>query len=318
MNKVLITGGAGYIGSVLTEIVLNAGHEVTVLDNYFFKQKSLIGRMFDRKLNIVKGDVRDEKLLEELVPKHDIIVPLACLVGMPLCNRYPQEAKQVNFEQIYNISKLSSKDQLIIYPTTNSGYGVGQRVEGKSIECTEETPLNPISLYGKLKANAEYVLLNNDKNNSVSFRLATVFGVSPRMRLDLLVNDFTYRACRDKYIVLFEANFKRNYIHVRDVANCFFGTMINPSGRTGQVFNLGLSSANLSKLELCETIKKFVPDFYITTSEINKDPDQRDYIVSNKKLEDTGWVPRYTLEDGIQEIIRAYPLLSIPTDTTNV
>jgi nucleoside-diphosphate-sugar epimerase len=227
---------------------------------------------------------------------------------MPLCNKFPRDTVEVNSEQIRRITETSSTNQFIIYPTTNSGYGIGQKIDGKSIECTEETPLNPISLYGKTKTEAEKYVL--DKGNGVSFRLATVFGLSARMRLDLLVNDFTVRALRDKYIVLFEAHFKRNFIHIKDVCKAFEWSMTFPSMFRSKTFNVGLSSSNLSKLELCEKIKLQIPDFYITTSEFNKDPDQRDYIVSNKKLEDTGWYPNYKLEDGIAEIIAAYPLLT--------
>lgn len=307
MSRILITGGAGFIGSVLTRDLLSKGHQVTVIDNLLFNQKSVLDIIPVRAFRFIHGDVRSP-VLEEEVKKHDIIIPLAALVGMPLCNKFPRDTVEVNSEQIRRITEVSSTNQFIIYPTTNSGYGIGQKIDGKSIECTEETPLNPISLYGKTKTEAEKYVL--DKGNGVSFRLATVFGLSARMRLDLLVNDFTVRALRDKYIVLFEAHFKRNFIHIRDVCKAFEWSMTFPSMFRSKTFNVGLSSSNLSKLELCEKIKLQIPDFYITTSEFNKDPDQRDYIVSNKKLEDTGWYPNYKLEDGIAEIIAAYPLLT--------
>lgn len=306
MSNILITGGAGYIGSYLTRQLLELGNRVTCIDSLMFNQTSILPYLPDREYKFIHADIRSS-ILEEEVPLHDVIIPLAALVGMPLCNKYPRDTVEINSDQLKRIAQVSSKDQFIVYPTTNSGYGIGQKVDGKSIECTEETPLNPISLYGKTKADAEKYLL--DKGNGVSFRLATVFGISPRMRLDLLVNDFTVRALRDKYIVLFEAHFKRNFIHIKDVCKAFIHSMNNPTLFKGQTFNVGLSNANLSKLELCEEIRKQIPDFYITTSEFNKDPDQRDYIVSNKKLEDTGWYPDKRLSDGILEIIKAYPML---------
>ncbi len=306
MSKILITGGAGYIGSYLTSELLKEGHTVTCIDNLMFNQTSIFPYITNPSYTFIHADVRSS-ILEEQVPLHDVIIPLAALVGMPLCNKFLRDTVEINSEQLKRITQISSNNQFIIYPTTNSGYGIGQKVDGKSIECTEETPLNPISLYGKTKAEGEKYLL--DKGNGVSFRLATVFGLSPRMRLDLLVNDFTLRALRDKYIVLFEAHFKRNFIHIKDVCKAFMYSTAYPVLFKNKTFNVGLSSANLSKLELCEEIRRQIPDFYITTSEFNKDPDQRDYIVSNKKLEDTGWYPDKGLSDGILEIIKAYPML---------
>jgi nucleoside-diphosphate-sugar epimerase len=238
-----------------------------------------------------------------LVQEADVIIPLACIVGMPACKKYPELTVATNQEAIEWLTKVTFSDQKIIFPTTNSGYGIGQ----EGIYCTEETPLTPISLYGVTKVQAEKALLNN--GNAVTFRLATVFGMSPRMRLDLLVNDFTYKAYKDNYIVLFESHFKRNFIHIRDVAKTFVFAIKNFDKMKGQTYNVGLSSANISKKELCETIKTFIPDFYIAESEINKDPDKRNYIVSNDKLEALGWYPEYNLKTGIAELLKAYPII---------
>jgi nucleoside-diphosphate-sugar epimerase len=238
-----------------------------------------------------------------LVKKADVIIPLACIVGMPACKKYPELTKTTNQDAIEWLTKVTTDDQKIIFPTTNSGYGIGQ----DGIHCTEETPLNPISLYGTTKSLAEKSLLS--RGNAVTLRLATVFGISARMRLDLLVNDFTYKAYKDRYIVLFESHFKRNFIHIRDIAYTFSFVIENWDKMKGNTYNVGLSSANISKRELCDTIKKFVPDFYTTESDINEDPDKRNYIVSNSKLESLGWFPKFTLEDGIQELLKAYPII---------
>lgn len=230
-------------------------------------------------------------------------MPLACLVGVPLCDKFPQEARAVNLEAIRMFLKLRSPRQKIIFPNTNSGYGIGKA----DIYCTEETPLSPISLYGRLKVKAEEELLSD--RNVIALRLATVFGISPRMRLDLLVNDFVYRAVNDGYVVLFEENFKRNYIHVRDVARAFIHSMDNFNKMKNEPYNVGLSDANLSKMELCEEIKKQIPKFTFVVSPIGKDPDQRNYIVSNKKIEKTGFKPKTSLQDGISELIKGYQII---------
>lgn len=304
-NKVLITGGAGYIGSVLTSYLLEMGFEVTVLDNLLYNQSSLLGCCSNKNFKFIRGDVTDFELMKKALPLFDIIIPLAAIVGAPACCLKPDLAKRVNYDAIEFLMENTNKNQKILFPNTNSGYGIGQ----KDKLCDENSPLKPVSLYGQLKVDAEKKLL--ETNRAISFRLATVFGLSPRMRLDLLVNDFTFRACHDKFLVLFEPYFKRNYIHIKDVAKAFLFGIKNFSVMKGQAYNVGLSSANLSKKELCEKIKKHIPDLYIHFSEIGKDPDKRDYIVSNEKLEKLGWKSEHSLDDGIQEIIKAYPLLLI-------
>lgn len=300
---ILVTGGAGYIGSVLVPTLLQRGHQVTVLDNFCFGQSSLLDCVWNERLTIVRGDVRDEAIVKPLVAKADVIIPLACLVGAPLCAQRPVEAQTVNYDAIRMLVDNSSDSQRLLFPTTNSGYGVGE----SGMFCTETTPLRPISLYGRLKADIEQVLL--DTGRAITFRLATAFGISPRMRLDLLVNDFTYRAVTDRFIVLFEAHFKRNYIHVRDVSKAFAHGIENFDAMAGEAFNVGLSDANLSKRELCEAIREQVPEFHIVESEIGKDPDQRNYIVSNEKIEATGYKPDVSLHAGIAELIRGYQIV---------
>lgn len=304
---ILITGASGYIGSVLIdELFTNYSSmfkKIIAVDNLMYKQTSLIQYSNRTEFEFHKLDVRDYNKMLPIVKRADIIIPLACIVGMPACKKYPELTVETNQKAIEWLASVTTKNQKIIFPTTNSGYGIGQ----DGIYCTEETPLNPISLYGVTKSDAEKVLLQN--GNAVTLRLATVFGISPRMRLDLLVNDFTYKAFKDKYIVLFESHFKRNFIHIRDVIFTFVFAIKNFDKMRGQTFNVGLSSANISKKELCETIKKFIPEFYIAESDINEDPDKRNYIVSNSKLESLGWYPKYTLEMGIEELLKAYPII---------
>jgi len=307
--KVLITGGAGYIGSILTPVLLEKGHHVTVLDNLTYKQNSLLECCYMENFEFIKGDVRDVALLKTLIPQFDIIIPLAAIVGAPACEKDPLLATSVNLDAVVELNKIRSKNQWVLYPTTNSGYGVGE----ENVYCTEETPLRPISLYGRTKVAAEKALL--DSENVITFRLATVFGVSPRMRLDLMVNDFTYRAVKDRFIVLFEENFRRNYIHIRDVASVFLFGIENFEKMKNEPYNVGLSSANLSKRQLCEKIKEHVPDFAIYSSSLGKDPDQRNYVVSNEKIEKTGWRPKLTLDDGIKELIKGYRILNTSSFT---
>lgn len=302
-GKIFITGGAGYIGSIMAPELLRAGYKVTVLDNLMFGQTSLLDCCHEPGFEMLRGDARDERLVKEGMSGADYIIPLACLTGAPLCDKNPAEAKGVIIEALDTILKFRSKEQRLMYPTTNSGYGVGEA--GKF--CTEETPLRPVSLYGRLKNDAEAKILG--AGNSMTFRLATAFGVSPRMRLDLLVNDFTYRAVNDRFIVLFEAHFKRNFIHVRDVAKAFMHGMDNFDKMKGTMYNLGLSDANLSKMELCEAIKKQVPDFYVTEAAVGEDPDKRDYIVSNEKIEKTGYKPDVSLDLGITELLKAFRII---------
>lgn len=302
--KILVTGGAGYIGSVLVPILVEKGHEVTVIDNFMYKQTSLLDSCYKDNLTIINGDARDKKLISKhLKEDADLIIPLACIVGAPACNRDPIAAKTINYDAIKMILDTRKKNQKIIFPTTNSGYGIGQ----KDIYCTEETPLKPISLYGRIKVEIEKEILK--ARNSITLRLATVFGISPRMRLDLLVNDFTYRAITDRFIVLFESHFKRNYIHIRDVAMAFIHCLENFEDMKDEPYNVGLSNANLSKWELCEEIKKQVPDFYFIEAKVGEDPDKRDYIVSNEKIESTGFKPKYSLPQGISELIKGYHIL---------
>ncbi len=304
MKKVLVTGGAGYIGSILVPTLLEKGYEVTVLDTLMFGQSTLLELCINPRFSFINGDVRDLNLLKKIVPYFDVIIPLAALVGAPLCKKDEMGTIAINRDAIININKIRSKQQRVIYPTTNSGYGIGQ----DGIYCTEETPLNPISLYGTTKSEAEQDLLATD--NVITFRLATVFGCSPRMRLDLLVNDFSYRAFSQRYIVLFEAHFKRNFIHIRDVAKAFTHSIENFDSMKNTMYNVGLSSANLSKMELCLEIKKQIPDFFIAESEINKDPDQRNYIVSNDKIEKTGYKPDVDIQTGIAELIKGFSILT--------
>jgi nucleoside-diphosphate-sugar epimerase len=302
--KVLITGGAGYLGSVITETLLNAGYHVTCLDKLLFNQTSLLQHTSNPNFKFVYGDVRNEIELEKLCNEADVIIPLAAIVGFPACATEPQLANDVNFKQIFNIVKFTAgKNKKILYPNTNSGYGIGV---GQT-ECTEESPLNPISVYGNTKCEAENFLRTN--TDAITFRLATVFGVSPRMRTDLLVNDFVYKAITDKYIVVFEKNFKRNFIHIKDVASAFLFMLENYDKYKHEVFNVGLSNANLSKQELLEKIQSHVKDFAVSYNDYYEDPDKRDYIVSNAKIEATGWMPEWDLDRGIVELIMAYQMI---------
>jgi nucleoside-diphosphate-sugar epimerase len=301
--NILVTGAAGYLGSVMVPELLRRGHKVMAVDNFMYNQASLLDCCNDPNFTVVRGDARDKDLMAGLVKDADAIFPLACLTGAPLCKKDPVAARTINFDAIKMLLDMRGKDQIIIFPTTNSGYGVGQ----DGIHCTEETPLNPVSLYGQLKVELENILL--DAGNAITLRLATVFGASPRMRLDLLVNDFTYRAVFDRFIVLFESHFKRNYIHVRDVTKAFVHCMDNFGKMKDEPYNVGLSDANLSKWELCEEIKKQVPDFYFVEAKVGEDPDKRNYIVSNEKIEATGFKPDYSIQMGIAELLKAYQVI---------
>lgn len=303
MAHVLVTGGAGYIGAILCEHLLKEGYRVSVLDNLMYRQGSLFHLCANRAFSFVKGDVRDEELMCRLVKEADVLIPLAAVVGAPACDRDPWLAESVNLEAVRTLNRLKSPQQLVIFPTTNSGYGTqsGER------NCTEDTPLKPISLYGQMKVQAEVEVL--DSPNSITLRLATVFGMSTRMRLDLLVNHFVYAAVTDGYIVIFEKDFKRNYLHVRDAADCFIHCIENAGQMVGHPYNVGLDDANLSKMELALKIKEHVPEFYLHFSEIGSDPDKRNYIVSNQRLREAGFEARRSLDDGINELMKGYRML---------
>ncbi|MCH5197584.1 MAG: NAD(P)-dependent oxidoreductase [Oscillospiraceae bacterium] len=300
MSKILVTGGAGYIGSVLIPMLLRAGHEVTALDSFLYRQCSLIDCCNYKSFNIVNGDCRSEETLKKLLPGNEFIIPLAAIVGFPACEKDETAAVSVNQTAVETLISLRERDQKIIFPCTNSGYGLGQGEEF----CTETSPISPISLYGKTKMAAERAVL--EAGNSVTFRFATLFGASPRMRTDLLVNDFVYRAVFDRSLIVFEGNFKRNYLHVRDAARAFMFAMDNFDKMNGQTYNCGLSSANLSKLQLCEKIKDALPSFQFFEAPVGSDPDKRDYIVSNAKIEALGYKPEFSLEDGIMELTKVY------------
>jgi nucleoside-diphosphate-sugar epimerase len=301
--SVLVTGGAGYIGSVLVPALLKVGYRVTVLDNFLYGQDTLLECCQYEGFQIVRGDSRDPDVIRPLAQRADIIIPLAALVGAPICERRRSDATSVNLEAVKMLVSISSQQQRFIFPTTNSGYGIGE--QGKF--CTENTPLRPISLYGVTKVEAEKIIL--ERENSISFRLATVFGISPRMRLDLLVNDFVCRAVNDHAILIFEGHFKRNYIHVQDVAKVFLHAIQRFDAMKGCPYNVGLEDANLSKLELCAEIRKELPNFVYVEAPIGEDPDKRDYIVSNARILATDFLPEWTLQRGIRELIKGFTIL---------
>jgi nucleoside-diphosphate-sugar epimerase len=307
--KILIMGGCGYIGSVMTEQFLEDNlleggkdHDVTVLDNLIDGQVGVLNHLcHDQNFHFIKGDVRDVRLLEELIPQYDVLIYLAGYVGESACKVNPWDTWVVNYEAVKTICKLKSREQLLLFPMTNSGYGT---TDG-SVYCTEESPLNPISLYGRSKVEAEKVVL--DTENSISFRLATVFGMSPKMRWELLVNFYVYEAMRNHYLLIFEKHFKRNYIHVRDVVDCFDFAMYK--NMKYKVYNLGLNEANLSKEELALKIKGHIPNLYIHFNDIETDIDKRNYIVSNDRILSEGFKPHHDLDSGIDELIKGYNLL---------
>ena len=302
MQKVLITGGAGYLGSVLTEVLLSKGYFVTVLDNLAYKQLSLTSFCHNKNFNFVVGDVRDHLLLSMLVEIHDIVIPLAAIVGMPACKKDPELTVAVNYQQIKNIVDLLKPSQKLLVPNTNSQYGSSETI------ITEESPFNPLSLYAQTKCDAEKAVL--DSGNGISLRLATVFGVSYRQRMDLLVNDFVYRAFTDEFLVLFESHFLRNYVHVRDVAKAFVHLIENYETCNNNAYNVGLTSANMSKLQLAQKIKEYIPNLVIIEEQFKEDFDKRNYVVSNEKLEKTGWSCDFSLDVGIQELLLAYKMIS--------
>ena len=300
---VLITGGAGYLGSVLAEVLLDNGYNVTVFDNLMYKQTSLLHLCDNKNFNFIKGDVTNKKQFLPQIVNHDIIIPLAAIVGAPACDANPDLATAINFGQIQFIVDNLRKDQKLLMPNTNSQYGSSENI------ITEDSPFNPLSHYAITKCKAEEYIM--DWENGICLRLATVFGTSPRMRTDLLVNDFVYKSMTEGCLVLFQSHFKRNYIHVRDIAYTFLHCIENYDKLNGEVFNVGLSNANLNKKELAETIKNYFPNLVIIENEFSTDKDNRNYIVSNDKLEATGWEPEYTIEDGIKELIKAYQMVII-------
>ncbi len=311
--KVIITGGAGYIGSILTREMLKRNFKVTVFDNFFFNQSNIFNDiLYDKNFNLINEDVRKTNILKKELKKNDVIIPLAGIVGAPLCSKKPILTKQINLNQIENIVSCVSKNQIILLPVTNSGYGIGK----KDKIYYETSELKPISLYGKTKVAAEQIIKQH--SNHVSFRLATVFGVSNRMRVDLLVNDFTYVAYKKNKLILFEEHFKRNYIHIRDVCSAFIFALDNYNKFRNETFNVGLENANLSKLELALKIKKYVKNLKIYKDKTREDPDKRNYIVSNKKILSTGWKPKHSLDDGINELLKYYNNFSVQKDANNI
>ena len=300
---VLITGGAGYLGCELIGNLLGKGHRVTVIDNLMYGQHTLFHYCAHPNFEFIHGDARDESLMAEHVKSADVLIPLACIVGAPACARDPWLAESVNLEAVRLVNRLRSPNQLVVFPTTNSGYGT----TSGEVYCTEETPLEPISLYGRTKVQAEAELL--DSPNAITLRLATVFGVSLRMRLDLLVNHFVYAAVTDGYIVIFEKDFKRNYIHIKDVSDAFVHCIENSEAMVGKPYNAGLDEANYSKEELALKIKDYVPGFYLSFAQVGSDPDKRNYIVSNERLREAGFAAQYTLDDGIGQLLKCYRML---------
>lgn len=305
-EHILVTGGAGYLGSIMVEHLLDADYRVTVVDTLMYGQHSLFGLCSNPNLDFIWGDARDENLMLNLVKRADVIIPLAALVGAPACERDPWLSQSVGMDAVFLVDRLRSPSQLLVYPTTNSGYGT----KSGEVYCTEDTPLEPISRYGREKVEVETRLLESP--NTITLRLATVFGMSPRMRMDLLVNSFVYSAFRDRCIVIFEKDFKRNYVHVRDVADCFIHCIRNSDRMAGRPYNVGLDQANLSKEELALKIKEYVPNFYIHFAEVGEDPDKRNYVVSNQRLRNAGFEARRSLDEGIQELLKGYRMLGRP------
>ncbi|MBI4062702.1 MAG: NAD(P)-dependent oxidoreductase [Elusimicrobia bacterium] len=302
-SKILVTGGAGYLGSILVPTLLENGFHVTVIDNFIYRQSSLLDICANKRFEVIRGDCRDPSLMKNTIKGKDIIIPLAAIVGAPACDNDRVAAQTTNVDAVRIVANLASRSQMIIIPTTNSGYGIG----AKNKLCTEESALRPISFYGKSKVQAEKILM--DRGNAISLRLATVFGSSPRMRVDLLVNSFVYRAVYDRAVIIFEGHFKRNYIHVRDVAKAFLHSINQFNKMKGRVYNVGLENANLSKIELCQTIKKIIPSFVFLEAPVGEDLDKRDYIVSNARILATGYKPHWTIEDGVRELIKCFTIM---------
>jgi len=304
MKKVLITGGAGYIGSHLIQHFID-DHHVTVVDSLMYEKTSLLGYITKRNFEFVKADVRDSRVLEPLIQRSDIVIPLAALVGFPLCDKHPRDAIEVNRDVNVTLAKSKSKDQIVVYPCTNSGYGASDSTK----PCTEDSPMNPITLYGRTKVEAENAF--RESANCTTLRLATVFGPSPRMRTDLLVNNFVLKALRDRSLVLYEDSYKRNYVHIHDVSRAFRFIIDNWDKCSNQTFNVGNDSLNCTKRELADQISDMIPSkIYIANNA--KDPDQRDYVVSSQRIYEKGFSCSMNLKDGIEQLKVAYSLIDGP------
>jgi len=307
--NILVTGGAGYLGSILCEHLLDAGFRVHVVDSLMYGQHGPFHLCADPRFAFLRGDVRDERLMRGLVKEADVLIPLAAIVGAPACERDPALAESVNRDAIRLVNRLRGSDQLLIFPMTTSGYGA----RSGETYCTEDTPLEPISVYGRTKVQAEAEILGSP--NSISLRLATVFGMSPRLRLDLLVNHFVYAAVTEHYLVVFEKDFKRNFVHIRDVADCLGHCVAHAGRMAGRAYNVGLDAANLSKEEIARTVQQHVPSMYLHFASVGVDPDKRNYVVSNQRLREAGYEARRSLDEGIQELLKGYRMLARPPFT---
>jgi nucleoside-diphosphate-sugar epimerase len=305
--NILITGGAGYLGSVMVPLFLKKKYNVTVLDNFMFEQSSLLSCCHYKNFSVIKGDCRDKNLMKGLIKKSDFVVHLAAYAGIPFCEKDKFATNSVNFDSVKMICSLLSKDQPFIFPVSNCGYKNNKKFAGNQKLFLEKDCLYPTSTYGKTKANAEIIVM--ERENSITFRLATVFGVSPRMRIDLLVNDFVYRAVNDRSVTIFEGHFKRNYIHVQDISRLFQYSLKKFDKMKNEIYNIGLDKENVSKIELCKKIKLQIPNFYFSEAPINKDPDQRNYLISHKKILKTGFKPKWSLNQGIKELIKSYKMI---------
>jgi len=303
-TRVLVTGGLGYLGSIVCEHLLDAGLAVTALDNLMYGagHRGLYHLCANPAFDFINGDVRDESVMRAALARSDVVIHLAAIVGAPACDRDPLLARSVNLDAVALLQRLRRPGQLVLFPNTNSGYGT----TSGATACTEDTPLKPISLYGRTKCEAEQLLL--EKPDTITLRLATVFGMSPRLRLDLLVNHFVHAAFKEGYLVIFEKDFKRNFIHIRDVADCMLYGIRNADRMAGRPYNVGLDAANLSKEELALKVKQYVPNFYVHFAPIGQDPDKRNYVVSNQRLREAGFEATRSLDDGIRELLKGYAM----------